>query len=200
MSIHHPSSTSARTRWPWSTSHWMASVISSSPRSDGRMAATASWTRASNRYTPTRARLLGGSAGFSSRRTTEPSESQLGHAEPVRVGHRLEQDLGTRSRSAVVVQGGRLGPGPLVLEAVDEVLQALFEQIVTQIHHEVVLAQEVPGDQDGVGQSERRFLREVGDLQPPPRAVADRSHDLVGGVAHDDADLLDAGVGDGFHP
>ena len=32
VSIHQPSSTSWRTRWPWSMSHWMASVISSSPR------------------------------------------------------------------------------------------------------------------------------------------------------------------------
>ena len=35
VSIHQPSSTSWRTRWPWSISHWMASVISSSPRADG---------------------------------------------------------------------------------------------------------------------------------------------------------------------
>ena len=38
-----PSSTSWPTRWPWSISHWMASVISSSPRADGSMARTASW-------------------------------------------------------------------------------------------------------------------------------------------------------------
>ena len=34
--------------------------------------------------------------------------------------------------------------------------------------------------------------RDVGDLDAPAGAVADRGHDLVGGVADDDADLLDA--------
>ena len=43
VSIHQPCSTSWRTRWPCSMSHWIASVISSSPRADGSIAATASW-------------------------------------------------------------------------------------------------------------------------------------------------------------
>ena len=40
---------------------------------------------------------------------------------------------------------------------------------------------------------ERRVLAEVGDVGAPPGAVADRGHDLVGGVADDDPDLLDPG-------
>ena len=35
--------------WPWSTSHWIASVISSSLRADGSIARTASCTRLSKR-------------------------------------------------------------------------------------------------------------------------------------------------------
>ena len=77
-------------------------------------------------------------------------------------------------------------------------LRLCFEQVVAQVHHEVVVAQEVPGDQHGVGQAERRLLRDVGDRQPPGRAVPDRGPDLGRGVADHDADLFDPGVGDGL--
>ena len=63
-----------------------------------RSSATASWIVGSNRYTPTSARSDGGSAGFSTRRTTWPSASSVGDAEPVRIGHLLQQDLGRRRR------------------------------------------------------------------------------------------------------
>jgi hypothetical protein len=63
-------STSWRTRWPLSMSHWMASVISSSPRGDGSIARDRLVDGGSKRYTPTSARSDGGSSGFSTRRTT----------------------------------------------------------------------------------------------------------------------------------
>ena len=94
VSIHQPVSSSVRTRWPWSISHWMASVISSSPRADGSIAATASWIVGSNRYTPTSARSDGGSAGFSTRCDDVAVGVERGDAEAVRVGHLLQQDLG----------------------------------------------------------------------------------------------------------
>ena len=49
VSIHHPVSSSVRTRLPLVISHWMASVISSSPRADGAIARTASWIVRSKR-------------------------------------------------------------------------------------------------------------------------------------------------------
>ena len=60
------------------------------------------------------------------------------------------------------------------------------------------VTEEVPGDEDGVGQAERRRLREIGDRQPPGRAVADGCPHLGGGVADHDPDLFDPGVGDGL--
>ena len=62
---------------------------------------------------------------------------------------------------------------------------------------EVVVAEEVAGDQHAVGEAERRVLRDVGDLDAEPGAVADAAADLGGrGVdADDDADLLDPGRG-----
>ena len=88
-------------------------------------------------------------------------------------------------------------PGPRPRSAskrVDELLEPLLQHVVAEVHDEVVVAEVVAGDQHAVGEPERRVLAEVGDLGAPPRAVADRGHDLVGGVADDDADLLDPGL------
>ena len=52
---------------------WIASVISSSPLAEGSIALAASWIFAVNMYTPTSARFVAGSAGFSIRRTTRPT-------------------------------------------------------------------------------------------------------------------------------
>ena len=63
-----------------------------------------------------------------------------------------------------------------------------------QVHHEVVVAEVVVCDQHAVREPEGGVLPEVRDLGAPAGAVADRGHDLVGGVADDDADLLDPGL------
>jgi hypothetical protein len=55
VSFHHPLMTWLRTSRPFSIRYWIASVISSSPRGDGRIASTASKIVASNMYTPTSA-------------------------------------------------------------------------------------------------------------------------------------------------
>ncbi len=44
VSFQYPVIVVDRTLRPWSMSHWMASVISSSPRHDGASCDTASWT------------------------------------------------------------------------------------------------------------------------------------------------------------
>ncbi|MEZ5295429.1 MAG: hypothetical protein R2697_03890 [Ilumatobacteraceae bacterium] len=45
-----------------------------------------------------------------------------------------------------------------LLERFDERGQVLLEQVVAEVHHEVVVAEEVAGDQDAVGQPERCVL------------------------------------------
>jgi hypothetical protein len=90
---------------------------------------------------------------------TLPSGSQLGHAEALRVGHLLEQDL----------RRGRLGVGAAgLLERVDERPEVLLQQVVAEVHHEVVVAEEVLGDEHAVGQPERCVLGQVGDSAPKP--------------------------------
>ncbi len=51
------------------------------------------------------------------------------------VGHLLEQDLGRRRVVAVA---------RAALEGVDEGGEVLLEQVVAEVHHEVVVAEEVP--------------------------------------------------------
>ena len=63
---------------------------------------------------------------------------------------------------------------------VDErVRRSCCEQVVAQVHHEVVVAQELAGDEHAVGQAERGVLGDVGDLDAEGAAVADGGHHLV---------------------
>ena len=62
---------------------------------------------------------------------------------------------------------------------VDELDKALLEHVVAEVHHEVVVAEEVAGDQNAVGEPERRVLGYVGDGNAPARAVTDRGADLL---------------------
>ena len=73
VSFQYPEMIVEVTLRPCWTSHWMASVISSSPRCDGTSPAIASCTAAVNKYTPTSARSLFGRSGFSSKPTTWPA-------------------------------------------------------------------------------------------------------------------------------
>ena len=60
---------------------------------------------------------------------------EAGDAEALRVGHPLQQDL--RRRRVVAVSRR--------LERVDEGAEVLLEQVVAEVHHEVVVAEEVLG-------------------------------------------------------
>ena len=75
VSFHQPSTMCGRTSRPRSMRSWMASVISSSLRKLGLMRLTDSKIAGLNRYTPTSARSLFGSFGFSMSRTTRPFSS-----------------------------------------------------------------------------------------------------------------------------
>ena len=88
---------------------------------------------------------------------------ELGHAEAVRVGDLLQQDLG----------GGRIAVDRAPRSR-DERAEVLLEQVVAEVHDEVVVAEEVAGDQHAVGEAERRVLGDVGDGCPEPRPVAER--------------------------
>ena len=64
-----------------------------------------------------------------------------GDAEALRIGYLLQQDLRARRRQLVASR----------LELPHEAGQVLFEQVVAEVHDEVVVAQELPGDDDAVG-------------------------------------------------
>ena len=99
-----------------------------------------------------------------------------GDAELARVVDVGEQDLrgDGRRRGPVARPTARAASN-----ALDELLEALLEHVVAEVHHEVVVAEEVAGDEHAVGEAERRVLGDVGDLGAPAGAVADRGRDLV---------------------
>lgn len=110
---------------------------------------------------------------------------EFGDAEGARVLDAGEQDLGV---------------GAVGAEPVDEAGDSADDEVVAEVHHEVVVAQVVTGDEHGVGQSQGPFLGNVGDLQTELGTVADGVLDLRGGVTDDHTDLGDPGRGDGFQP
>ena len=91
-------------------------------------------------------------------------------------------------------QDHRVGRG--ALELIDEGPDALGDQIVAEIHDEAVAGEEVARDADRVCEPERCLLRDERDVRAEFRPVADCRADLVGRVANDDADVVDAGLGE----
>jgi hypothetical protein len=96
---------------------------------------------------------------------------ELGHAERARVGHPGQHDLGL---------------GPRRGELLDQAGDPADDEVVTEVHHEVVVAEELPGDQDRVREAEGCQLPDVGDLDAELRAVAHGRLDRGRGVADDD--------------
>ena len=99
-----------------------------------------------------------------------------------------------------VVHGGQddLAVVLAAFELADEARNAALDDVVAQEHDETVVAQKVPADLDGVGQAQGVVLGDVGDLDVPAAAVAHCFPDLRGGVAHDNANVVDPGVADGL--
>ena len=84
---------------------------------------------------------------------------ELGHAVVLGVGHRGEQDQRVRLLGA---------------EGVDQLDDAVAQQVVAQVHHERRVAQVGLGGQHGVRESERRLLLDVLDRDAEALTVARR--------------------------
>ena len=166
VSIHQPVSSSVRTRWPC-VDQPLDGV------GDLQLAARRRLDRP-HRLVDRRVEQVDADEGEVRRRVGRLLDErddvavgvERGDAEAVRVGHLLEQDLGRR----------RVGRRPGRLEGADERGEVLLEQVVAEVHHEVVVAEEVAGDQHAVGQAERRVLGDVGDRGAEAAAVAERRH------------------------
>ena len=175
-------------RWPWSISHWIASVISSSPRPDGSIArdrlvdVVVEQVHADEREVR---RRIGGLLDEpehlalprrSRRRRTGagPRRARAGSARPAPPRRSVARDVSKRSTNSVRPCWSMLSPRYMTKSSSPRKSRR---------------------DEHAVREPERRVLRDVGDLHAEPRAVADRSHDLGAGVADDDADVVDAGRG-----
>src|SRR5580704_9686089 len=71
---------------------------------------------------------------------------QLRYAEFTRIGHRREHDLSV---------------WPLGTELLHQGGDAADDEVVAEVHDEIIVAEEVPGYQDRVGQAERRLLPDI---------------------------------------
>ena len=178
VSFHQPRTTCDSTGCCSSTSHWIASVISSSPRPEGWIARAASWMRGREHVDADQREVGGGLRGLLDQPRHAAVGVELGDAVVLRVRHAREQDQ-------------RLGL--VAAEVRHQVLDAALEQVVAEVHHERVAAEERLRGQHGVREPERRVLLDVGDLDPELRAVAGRLADLAAGLGRDDdPDFADA--------
>ena len=111
---------------------------------------------------------------------------ELGDAVVLRIRHRREQD----QRVALAAS-----------EALDQLDDPALQEVVAEVHHERLIAEEGLGRQHGVGEAGRRLLEDVGDLDAEARSVAGGGADLLAGLGRDDdADLLDARGRDRLDP
>jgi hypothetical protein len=121
-----------------------------------------------------------------------PRRVDFGHTEPMWIGDVREQDL-RRRNGAVAVEGERAGLLPGRGEPVDEAAQVLLQQVVAEIHDELVVAEELAGDQHAVREAARGVLVDVLDVHAEVGAVAHSARDGRTLTRDDDPDVADAG-------
>ncbi len=168
----------------WSMSHWMAWVISSSPRQEGSMRGRPRGSAGVKRYTPTRARSLLGCFGFSSRLTTRPLVVELGDT---------ERASGRGPGSAGSAASGRSARNSSTRPVMPPTMK-LSPRYITKSSS----PRKSRAMRTAWARPSGCVLGDVGDVDTELGAVADGFPDLVGGVADDDPDLGDAGIGDGL--
>ena len=107
---------------------------------------------------------------------------ELGDAEPLRVRHPVEQ------RPGAVWTGLELGR--------DVGQRRAAQDVVAEHAAERVVADEVAGEADGVGDAERARLVAIGQVEPERGAVGEQLDDVADALAaDDDHDLADAHPG-----
>src|SRR5580692_4363201 len=112
-----------------------------------------------------------------------PGLVELGDAELAWIRHRGQHDL-------------RVGPGRP--ELIDQRGDAADDEIVAQVHNKIVAAQEVPRDKDRVGQPERGFLPDIGDIKAERLTIADGPLNVRRALTYHDSHVGNAGVSYGL--
>ena len=70
------------------------------------------------------------------------------------------------------------------------------DEVVAEVHHEVILAEELARDEHRVRQAERRFLLDVGGMEAERGSVADCRLDRGSSISDDDAHVGNPRLGD----
>src|SRR4051794_29325107 len=74
----------------------------------------------------------------------------------------------------------------------------MLKHVVPEVHHEVVVTEELACQEHTMGEPERIGLVDVGHLDAEPRTVAERGFDLGRRITNDDTNVLYPGVRDLF--
>lgn len=109
-----------------------------------------------------------------------PTILELGDPETLRLRDPRQQDH-------------RVRPGSR--ELVDECPDPLRDQVVAEVHDKAVASEEVASDAHRMSEPERGLLRDERDAGIELRPVADGGAHLIGCVADDDPDVVDACLG-----
>lgn len=108
----------------------------------------------------------------------EPATAEFGDTKGARVIDLLEDD------------GGGIAGG---FEVADEGGYTAEQDVIAEVENEGGVAEEVPGNEDGMGDAERGVLLDIGKASAEGRTIAHSLADLFSGIADDDADVGDAG-------
>ena len=170
---------------PCSRSHWIASVISSSPRADGSIDATASWIVGVEQVDADEREV---------RRRVRRLLDQVEHLAAVVDRGDPELASGPRRGRAGSARPGASAPSRrpgASRTASTNSARPCWSMLSPRYITKSSSPRKSRAMQHAVGEAERRVLGDVRDAGAEARAVADRRDDLVGGVADDDADLVD---------
>src|SRR5258706_7794635 len=108
---------------------------------------------------------------------------KLGDTELARVRHLGQHDLSVRTADP---------------DLLDQRADPADDEVIPQIHDEIVITEILACDQDRMSQPARRILPEIRGTEPEGAAVADRFLDRRRSVPHHDPDVGDAGIADGL--
>ena len=93
----------------------------------------------------------------------------------------------------------RLACEPCCFKCVDESSQILFQEIVSEIHHEIIITKKIGGDENTVSEAKWFVLRNESESGPELRTIAQSAHDFNTGVANDHSDISDTRRDHGFN-
>ena len=86
----------------------------------------------------------------------------------------------------------------LLAKFLNEAGDPLFDEVISEVHDESRISEEIGGREHCMGKPEGGFLVDIGNVYAPGGAIANRLTNLLLGIADDNTDFLHTGVFQGF--